>query len=134
MPMLLDEDYKALEERSFSFTEDEAQRFFLIQDYKLPEKLYVQQVCDVLVVIPSNYPQAGNDMFWTHPRLVRADGKPIPQTTEVGGGDHRTHLGKEFCRWSRHWNQGPSVWKPGVDGIVTILRRLDFAFRRPDAK
>lgn len=134
MPLFLDEDYRALEERDVSFVEDETQRFFVMQGYKLPEGVYKQDCCDVLVVIPSNYPQAGNDMFWTNPRLVRADGKAIPQTNEPGGGDNRMFQGKEFCRWSRHWNHGSSVWRPGRDGIVTILRRLDWAFRRPDAQ
>lgn len=134
MPLFLDEDYKDLEERDVSFVEDEAQRFFVIQGYKLPEGVYKQDSCDVLVVIPGNYPQAGNDMFWTNPRLVRADGKVIPNTNEPRGGDNRIFQGQEFCRWSRHWNHGSSVWRPGKDGIVTILRRIDWAFRRPDAK
>lgn len=134
MPLFLDEDYKALKEREVSFVEDEAQRFFVLQGYKLPEDIYKQDYCDVLIVVPNNYPQAGNDMFWTNPRLVRADGKAIPQTNEPGGGDSRVFQGKEFCRWSRHWNHGSSVWKPGKDDVVTILRRIDWAFRRPDAQ
>lgn len=134
MPLFLEKDYKALEERAVSFVEDDGQRFFVIQGYKLPEGIYKQEQCDVLVVIPQNYPQAGNDMFWTYPRLVRIDNKVIPQTNEVGGGDNRTFQGKEYYRWSRHWNHGPSVWRPGKDDIITILRRLDWAFRRPDAQ
>ncbi|HHC6614289.1 TPA: E2/UBC family protein [Vibrio parahaemolyticus] len=134
MPLFLDEDYIALKERSVSYIEDVTQRFFVIQDYKLPEGVYRQEFCDVLVVIPKNYPQAGNDMFWTNPRLVRSDGKVIPQTNNEGAGDNRRYNEKEFCRWSRHWNRGPSIWQPGKDNVVTILRRLDWAFRRPDAR
>lgn len=134
MPLFLNEDYNALRERKIDFVEDEGQRYFVIQGYKLPEGLYKQDYCDVLIIIPVNYPQAGNDMFWTHPRLVRTDGKPIPQTNEYGGGDNRSYQGKELCRWSRHWNQGSSMWQPGKDDVVTILRRIDWAFRRPDAR
>lgn len=134
MPLFLDEDYEALKERSVTFVEDEAQRFFVIHGYRLPEHVYKQEYCDVLVVVPDNYPQAGNDMFWTFPRLVRADGKAIPQTLETGSSANRMFQGKEFCRWSRHWNHGSSVWQPGKDGIVTILRRLEWAFRKPDTK
>ena len=134
MPLLLDEDYGALKERGVLFVEDEAQRFFVLQGYKLPEGLYKQECCDVLVVIPNNYPQAGNDMFWTNPRLIKVDGKPIPQTNEPGGGDNRIFQGKELCRWSRHWNQGSSVWQPDKDNIVTVLRRIECAFRKPDTK
>lgn len=134
MPLLLEDDYNFLEERGISFVEEEAQRFFVIQHYKLPQGLYEQDSCDVMIVIPQNYPQAGNDMFWTSPRLIRRDGKVIPQTNELGGGDNRQFQGKEFCRWSRHWNRGLSVWRPDQDRIVTILRRLDWAFKKPDAK
>lgn len=134
MAMFLDEDYDELEQRDLSYVEDETNRFFVIQNYELPSGLYQQAFCDVLVVVPANYPQAGNDMFWTYPRLTRADGKPIPNTTEVGGGDSKSFDGKEFCRWSRHWNGGSSVWRPGMDGIVTILRRVECALRKPDTK
>ncbi len=134
MPLFLEEDYAALKERDISFVEEEGSRFFIIKDYCLPKGVYKQTSCDVLVMIPHNYPQAGNDMFWTNPQLVRVDGKPIPQTNGPGAGDNRIFQGVEFCRWSRHWNQGSSVWRPGTDNVVTILRRLDWAFRRPDAR
>ena len=73
-------------------------------------------------------------MLWTHPRLIRADGKPIPRTNDPGGGDNRVFNGEEFCRWSRHWRQGPSVWKPGKDNIVTIFRRIEWALGNPEAQ
>lgn len=134
MPLLLDEDYKELEAQGFSYTEDEAQRFLVLLDYKLPKGIYDHEVCDVLIIIPPNYPQAGNDMLWTNPRLIRADGKSIPATNNAGGSDNRMFEGQEFCRWSRHWNRGSSVWRAGKDDVVTILRRIEWAFRKPDAQ
>ncbi|AZZ92411.1 hypothetical protein EUZ85_17455 [Hahella sp. KA22] len=134
MPILLDEDYKEMEAQGFSYIEDEALRFLVLTDYKLPKGIYDHELCDVLIVIPNNYPQAGNDMFWTNPRLSRLDGKLIPATNNMGGSDNRMFQEKEFCRWSRHWHHGKSVWRPGADGIETILRRIDWALRRPDAK
>ncbi|RLA46694.1 MAG: hypothetical protein DRR06_04370 [Gammaproteobacteria bacterium] len=134
MPLLLDEDYDALKERGVSFVEDEAQRFLVLQGYKLPEGVYSQECCDILIIIPPKFPQAGNDMLWTNPRLIRTDGKPIPKTDEAGTGNNKMFEGQEFCRWSRHWNQGSSVWRPGKDDIVTILRRVEWAFRNPDAQ
>lgn len=131
MPLLLDEDYEALAEQGLTYCEDESQRFLVFQDFQLADGLYQQTSCDVLVAIPTNYNQAGNDMLWTYPRLVRADGKPIPATNDPGAGDNRVFQGREFCRWSRHWNQGASVWKPGKDDVVTILRRIESALRTP---
>lgn len=134
MSLLLDKDYEELRERGIKFAEDEALRFFVLPNYQLPTGLYQQQSCDVLVVIPKNYNQDGNDMLWTNPRLVRADGKAIPATNNPGGGDNRVYQDKEFCRWSRHWNQGASIWKPGKDNIVTILRRIAWALGNPDTQ
>ena len=79
MPLLLDEDYDALKERGVSFVEDEAQRFLVLQGYKLPEGVYSQECCDILIIIPPKFPQAGNDMLWTNPRLIRTDGKPTSE-------------------------------------------------------
>lgn len=132
MTLLLDDDYTALDERNIKYIEDGRQRFLVIYDYPLPEGLYVQKRCDVLVIIPENYNQSGNDMFWTFPRLVRADGKNIPQTHNPGANVNNLFDGKEFCRWSRHWNNPPSIWRPGKDNVLTILRRIEWAFRNPD--
>jgi len=78
MPLLFDEDYSKLKDRDLSYEESEQQRFFIFTQYQLPSGLYTVGTCDVLVVIPANYNQAGNDMFWTFPRLYRTDGKQIP--------------------------------------------------------
>lgn len=131
--LLLDDDYIALDERKIKYVEDEGQRLLVISNYPLPKGIYIQQNCDVLVIIPKNYNQDGNDMFWTFPRLVRADGKPIPQTQDPGASANKTYEGREFCRWSRHWNKPPSTWKAGKDDILTILRRIEWAFGNPDA-
>lgn len=134
MPLLLDADYEELKARGLEIVEDEPNRFIVFPDYMLPDALYQQQTADVLVAIPRSYNQDGNDMFWTYPRLIRADGVPIPATNDAGVGDNRSFAGKEFCRWSRHWHQGPSVWKPGRDNVVTILRRIAWAFGNPNAQ
>src|SRR6185437_2822681 len=128
MPLLFDEDYVELEQRGLTYEEGQQERFFVFTAYRLPDALYTLAVCDVLVTIPGNYNEAGNDMLWTYPRLRRADGKQIPATLDPGGGDNRSWKGREFCRWSRHWNPGsPGVWRPGRDDIISIYRRVDWA-------
>lgn len=133
MQLLLDQDYVELKERGITTVEDEAKRYLVFPGYELPREIYVQPSCDVLVVVPANYNQDGNDMLWTYPRLVRKSGAPIPNTDEPGSNSV-TFQGKVFCRWSRHWNGGPSMWKPGKDSIVTIVRRIIWAFEHPDTK
>lgn len=134
MPLLHDTDYSELEERGLAYIEDETHRFLVLPKYPLPDGLYNEDSCDVLVIIPQNYNQAGFNMLWTHPHLTRIDGKPIPKMNGPDGSDNRTFAGKVFCRWSRHWNHAPVIWRPGKDNIVTILRRITWALGNPDAK
>jgi hypothetical protein len=133
--LLQDSDYELLREAGLAFEEDAAQRFFVFLGFKLQEQQYTVSTCDVLVVIPPNYPQAGNDMFWTNPRLCRSDGRPIPATMDPGGGDSRSWRAREFCRWSRHWDaSSPGAWRPGKDDIMSIYRRIDWALKHPDGQ
>ena len=131
MALLLDDDYENLAERGITFVEDEGLRAFIFTNFSLSEDLYTVSACDVLVIIPANYNQAGNDMFWTFPRLERKDGQQIPNSCEVSGGDNRTSGGRVFCRWSRHWNEGPGVWRSGRDDIISIHRRIVAALKSP---
>lgn len=133
MALLLDQDYENLRTNGIAVEEDAAQRFLVFTHVKPGGPGYNVPECDVLVIIPQNYPQAGNDMFWTHPRLQRADGQPIPQTLEAGN-DSRTYQGRLFCRWSRHWNEPPGQWRPGKDDVMSIWRRVDWALQHPDCK
>lgn len=135
MSLLLDSDYESLRETGLAFAEDVGRRFFVFRGIKPQECQYTVPACDVLVVIPPNYPQAGNDMFWTYPRLHRADGRPIPAVLDPGGGDNRFWEGREFCRWSRHWNpSSPGGWRPGKDDIMSIYRRIEWALKHPDGQ
>jgi hypothetical protein len=133
--LLLESDYARLGECNLPYEEDSAQRFFVFMGVSLEKDLYTVVACDVLVVIPPNYPQAGNDMFWTFPRLRRTDGRQIPATRDPGGGDSRAYGGREFCRWSRHWNpSSPSGWRAGKDDIMTIYRRVLWALQNPEGQ
>lgn len=133
MPLLLDSDYAELQERGISFAEDETRRFLILKNFELPESTYRQEVCDVLIVIPANYNQAGNDMFWTHPQLDRLGGASIP-AADGPGANGQEYEGRIFCRWSRHWQSGAGMWKPGLDNVTTILNRITWALNHPDTK
>lgn len=133
MSLLLESDYLRLKESGLEFDEDIEHRYFIFCGVALPENMYNVFHCDVLVVIPPNYPQAGNDMFWTNPLPKLADGRPIPAVLTPGGGDNRRWQGREFCRWSRHWNPSSAGrWRPGVDDVLSIHRRIDWALKNPN--
>jgi len=131
--LLLDVDYDHLVEQGVLFDEDEGARVLVFRGLELPHDLYQVETCDVLVLIPASYNQSGNDMFWTCPRLIRRDGREIPNTSNPGAGENHTRDGLEYCRWSRHWPEGGhSAWRSGKDDVTSILRRIDWALRNPD--
>lgn len=133
MPLLRTAEYGRLAELALDHSEDEATRQLVLHDFNLPSGVYNVDACDLLVLIPPNYPDAGIDMFWTRPRLTRKDQKPIPQTSAPGDRHNRHFDGGEYCRWSRHWNTPQTRWRAGVDDIDSILRRLQWAFENSDA-
>lgn len=132
MALLFDADYEYLKSVGLEYDEYVDQRFLVIKNYPVADGLYVMggqpiNAVDVLSIIPPNYNAAGCDMFWVYPAISRADGKVIPAT----GGDDRTFNGVTFVRWSRHWQ--PDQWKPKVDAVETLLSRIEWALKNPDA-
>lgn len=138
MALLFDDDYQTLNDAKLVVVEDEEQRFLVFKAFPLPDGVYVANdapcsVVEVLYIIPENYNTAGGDMLWVYPMIKRADGQPIPNSGDGGPDqDSRTFEGKEYIRWSRHWNNVP--WKPKIDKVQTIIDRLTWAFNYPDAK
>lgn len=132
--LLLEEDYAHLDQCGMAWEEDSNTRCFVFKGFLLPVGVYTVERADVLVQIPGNYNHDGIDMLWLSPRLTRVDGKEVPAQATVGSGMNVHHGGAEFCRWSRHWNAAHNAWRPGVDSIETILRRVDWALAHPDAE
>ncbi len=54
------------------------------------------------------------DMWWFSPAIRLADGRTV-QATEV----IERHLGKDWQRWSRHFNAGQ--WRSGIDSLESFL-------------
>jgi len=132
MSLLTDEDYADLRDAGMAVEEDEANRFLIFKAFALPPGMYTVQAADILLVVPPNYNQAGNDMFWTYPRLAKSDGQGIINTNNPGDNDNRTHAGLEYCRWSRHWADNmTSRWRPGRDNAMSMYRRVEDAINNP---
>lgn len=139
MSLITQSDQARLLEIGMPFLEVEegTNRFLILTQYPLKNGMYQVDQCEVLIVIPANYPQAGNDMFWVYPQLKRLDGKPIPGTSVPQNeqqGDPRFWNGKRYDRWSRHWPNPPHAWRPGKDDIDAILNRLSWCLENPDCK
>lgn len=83
-----------------------------------PEKYDVAQV-DLLILLPKGYPDVPPDMFYVEPWLKLVQGNRYPRATQA----RQQFDGRSWQRWSRHERQ----WRRGVDGIWTMLKRIENA-------
>ena len=81
----------------------------IFQDYLLPPGYNINKV-ELMILIPNEYPMAALDMFYIYPEINRLDGKDIEALAQ------ESHFGKNWQRWSRHYN-----WQPGVHNLSTHL-------------
>lgn len=69
---------------------------------------------DLLVRLPSGYPDVPPDMWWFSPGIKMADGRTAQATETI-----ERHLGRDWQRWSRHFQAGQ--WRSGIDGLESYL-------------
>ena len=85
----------------------------------LPEGKYQVAQADILILLPPSYPEVAPDMFYAVPHLKLLAGQREPRCTQA----RQAFDGQNWQRWSRHNNQ----WRPGTDGIWTMLKRVEEA-------
>ena len=122
---LLAADEAGLDERRVLWRTmfDGGRRWLLLDEVRLPPGFNVASVC-VAIEVPGAYPAAELDMFYCHPRLMRLDGREIPQTQV-----DQAIAGRTFQRWSRH-RGAMAPWRPGRDSVLTHLALIDAALTR----
>jgi hypothetical protein len=81
--------------------------------YKLPGG-YDRAASDLLLRLQPGFPDVPPDMWWFNPAIRLANGGVV-QATEVV----ERHLGKDWQRWSRHFNAGQ--WRSGIDSLESFL-------------
>ena len=110
-----------LEDRSIAFSEQEegGRRAVVLHGFALPAGRFDVATADVLILLPPGYPDSPPDMFHARPwlRLVPTGRYPNAADQSVAFG------GQNWQRWSRHNNE----WRPGRDGIWTMLKRVETA-------
>jgi Prokaryotic E2 family E len=84
---------------------------------------YAPRIVDLLVRLPTGYPNANPDMFWTTPGVRLANG-----TEPAGAGALETYGQRTWQRWSRHYPSGG--WRPGVDSLRTYIATIRGELRR----
>jgi E2/UBC family protein E len=93
----------------------------IFRQYPLPVGHFDAARADILVILPPGYPDAPPDMFHLMPwvRIARRNAYPRAADQSV------FFNGQNWQRWSRH----NSEWRPGVDGIWSMLKRIDHALK-----
>lgn len=120
MAVLPIRDRHYLTERGIAFEEvDGNEKGVIFPGYVLPAGRFDQAKADILVLLPPGYPDVRPDMFFAIPWIKLARSSQYPRAAD----QPREYQGRRWQQWSRHNNQ----WRPGVDGIWTMLRRIDTA-------
>ncbi len=112
-----------LEDRGIAHSEREegGKRAVILHGFPLPAGRYDVTAADILILLPAGYPDNPPDMFHALPwlRLVPAGRYPNAADQPVVFG------GQNWQRWSRHNND----WRPGRDGIWTMVKRVETALQ-----
>jgi hypothetical protein len=85
----------------------------VIPGYRLPVG-YDRSTSDLLLRLQAGFPDVPPDMWWFSPAIRRSNGGVIQATDVI-----ERHLGKDWQRWSRHFNAGQ--WRSGVDSLESFL-------------
>lgn len=120
MSILPIKDRRYLAQRAIPYDEiDGQQKAILLKGYELPRDRFDAANADVLILLPASYPDCAPDMFYALPWLRLVGSNRYPNAADVP----LDFAGQNWQRWSRH----NDAWRPGVDGIWTMIKRVDSA-------
>ena len=121
MSFLPDHDRTYLTSKGIVFEEVEngGTKAIILKAWPLPDGRFDAELVDILVILPQGYPDVAPDMFYLLPwvKLVQPNKYPEKADQPYNFADQK------WQRWSRHNND----WRPGVDGIWTMIKRIEHA-------
>ena len=93
----------------------------VIKNFPLPPGKFDHDTVDIMIQLPSGYPDASVDMFFTMPWIkLKASGR------YANCADVSHHFADQnWQRWSRH-----ADWRAGIDGVRTMVARAELAFAK----
>lgn len=114
------EDREYLQEQGIAFEElaDGLSKAVVLKGWSLPAR-FDAGAADILILLPPAYPDCAPDMFYLMPWVRLASSQRYPNAAD----QPHAFAGKTWQRWSRHNN----AWRPGIDGIWTMVRRIERA-------
>ncbi|RWB19927.1 MAG: hypothetical protein EOQ40_17500 [Mesorhizobium sp.] len=115
------EDREYLTSQAIAFEEhvEGTTKAVVLKAWSLPERRFDVGTADILILLPPAYPDCAPDMFYLTPWVRLVANQRYPNAAD------QPHMfaGKRWQRWSRH----NSAWRAGIDGIWTMLRRIERA-------
>ena len=116
-------DREYLTEKRIAFEEivADGQRGVILRKYPLPANMFDASTADIFIIIPPGYPDAAPDMFHLQPWVRLTGRNAFPRAADQAV----MFNGQSWQRWSRH---NPE-WRPGIDGIWSMLKRIDHALK-----
>jgi hypothetical protein len=121
---LREDDERYLNEKGLQWSLTAGQggeHHLVLSDLGLQPGKYNRLNTNLLILIPSGYDSTPLDMYYVEPWIKLANGTHPPAADVPYEA-----LGRTWQRFSRHL----PTWRPGVDGIPTLLR---FALRELQA-
>ena len=121
MSFLPSGDRQYLENRGLLFEEvmDGNQKGVIIRGFQLPPGRFDIGQADILILLPPGYPDVPPDMFYLMPWVRLVQGARYPRAAD----QPFKFNSQTWQRWSRHSNE----WRPGMDGMWTMLKRVEYA-------
>lgn len=124
MNFLPESDREYLSSKGISFEEAVCggNKGIILKGRPLPDGRFDASAADILIMLPAGYPDVPPDMFHLLPWV-----KLVPSNKYPNAADQPVAFdGKSWQRWSRH---NPE-WRPGIDGMRTIIKRIEHALEK----
>lgn len=123
MSFLPTRDREHLESKGIEYEEQEdgGHKGVILKARPLPAGRFDADKADILILLPSGYPDVAPDMFYLSPWLKLTNGGRYPRKAD----QPFPFKGQSWQRWSRHNTE----WRPGIDGIRTMIKRVEFALQ-----
>ncbi|MEM9374628.1 MAG: multiubiquitin domain-containing protein [Pseudomonadota bacterium] len=114
-------DLQYLESRNLTFdiVEHGTTPGVILKAFPLPAGKYDHETADILIILPAGYPDIAPDMFYASPWLRLSVSGREPRAANVA----HNFAGRSWQRWSRHCQ----AWRPGIDGLQTMIARVQVA-------
>lgn len=120
--MLREIDKKFLDAAGYRYStySEGANTLVVIENYELPVG-YDPETVELLLIVPSTYPDGQLDMWWVYPHVVfaRSRAQPVNAQVQQAFAGYTPEPGRQWQRFSRH-----PKWRPGVDSLTSYLRAI----------